>query len=188
MDSIGWALALVPPLHALAVALPLAKTDLRERRLPNRLVLPVLASAFLFTGLASAVLSDWSRFGYALLTSVTVFLLGIWLSLRGQLGMGDVKLATALAQSLAWFSPQLAFVALVVAFLFASIHILVRQIKRKVPGRPSSDSLAFGPYLLMGFALTLAWVGGNREVPELELLGWPSHGQHSEQDIELLEG
>jgi leader peptidase (prepilin peptidase)/N-methyltransferase len=169
------------------VSLPLVKTDLRERRLPNRLVLPVLASSIVFTALASTVLNDWSRFWYALLTSFTVFFFGVWLNLRGQLGMGDVKLATALAQSIAWFSPHLAFAALVVAFSAAMVQILVLHIKRRRRfGSRPSDSLAFGPYLLLGFAVTLAWVGGTRELPELELLGWASHGQHIEQHIELL--
>ena len=176
MDSIGWALALIPPLHAVIVATPLIRSDLRFRRLPNRLVLPFLATATGCTALASAVLNEWSRFGMAVLSSCLIFGLGLWLALRQQLGMGDVKLATGLAQSLGWFHPLLPWSALAVAFLLASTQALIRRVPQHI---------AFGPYLLLGFALSIAWVA-NRQLPVVELLGWASHGQHVEQYVQLL--
>lgn len=173
MDSIGWAVALIPPLHAVAVATPLIRSDLRRRRLPNRLVLPFLASALLCTAVASGLLADWQRFGYAILSCVAVFGLGLWLSFSGQLGMGDVKLAAGLAQSLGWFHPILPWVGLGIAFLFASIQALAQRLPNQI---------AFGPYLMLGFVVSIAWFA-NRELPAVELLGWASHWQHIEQHI-----
>lgn len=173
MDSIGWAVALIPPLHAVTVATPLIRSDLRERRLPNRLVLPFLASSIICTTIASVLVSDWARLGFALLSSVSVFGLGLWLAVRGQLGMGDVKLATGLAQSLGWFHPVLPWFGLAVAFLFASLQALAQRMPRQI---------AFGPYLIFGFVASIAWVA-NRELPTTELLWWASHGQHIEQHV-----
>lgn len=165
MDSIGWALALVPPLHAVIVATPLIRSDLRYRRLPNRLVLPLIATALVCTALASALLDEWYRFGAALMSSSLLFGLGVWLAIRSQIGMGDVKLATGIAQSLGWFHPLLPWFALAVAFVLASAQALVRRVPKHI---------AFGPYLLLGFALSITWVA-NRQLPVVELLGWASH-------------
>lgn len=175
MDSIGWAVALVPPLHAVLVATPLIRSDLRRRRLPNRLVLPFVASSLGCTALASALLSDWSRFGYALLSGASIFLLGFWLAVRGQLGMGDVKLAAGLAQTLGWFHPALPWIALALAFVMAFIHVLAQR---------APKNIAFGPYLLLGFVASIAWFA-NREIPTVELLGWASHWQYVEQNVQL---
>ena len=52
-------IALVPSLYLIAVAVPLAVIDVRQRRLPNRLVLPGIGLALLAQLVASAVASVW---------------------------------------------------------------------------------------------------------------------------------
>ena len=63
------ALAWIGPAYLLAVSLPLAIIDIRQRRLPNRLVLPGLAITWLAH--VSAVLfgAEWARMLTAWLTA-----------------------------------------------------------------------------------------------------------------------
>lgn len=189
MDSIGWAVALIPPLHAAAVTFPLIRSDLRERRLPNRLVLPFLATTLVSTLVASFLLEDWGRFSWALLSGALVFVGGCAIALKDYLGMGDVKLASGLGMALGWFDPVLPWMAFSGAFLLASLQILMQKYRggraRTHTTLPPLPTIPFGPYLLAGFMVSIAWVS-NREVPQVELLRWASHWQHIEQNIQLL--
>lgn len=185
MDSIGWVVAALPPVHAAVVTLPLIRSDLRERRLPNRLVLPLLATSLICSVLAAALMSDWLRLGWAFVCSLSVFLLGLGMALGGRLGMGDVKLGTALAHALGFLNPLLPWVGLALAFLLASGEVVVSWVRRLRRRSRPLNPIAFGPYLLAGFLLSTFAVFG-RELPAVELLGWASHGQHIEQYVELL--
>jgi leader peptidase (prepilin peptidase)/N-methyltransferase len=69
--------------------------------------------------------------------------------------MGDVKLMTAMALALGWFSPLLPLVALGLSFLLAGVVALLLLMRRKIK---LGGSMALGPYLIAGFlgAITLA--------------------------------
>ena len=58
MPSLPQLVALVPALYLLLVAIPLTVIDLREHRLPNRIVLPVFPIALLAQGIAVALGAD----------------------------------------------------------------------------------------------------------------------------------
>lgn len=98
-------------------------TDLRRRRIPNRLVLPFLVLAFV----SSAVLRGWSGVWQSLLG---VFLaagiqgLPCWL---GWMGMGDLKLSAAIG---AWIGPA----QFIEAFVMTSLFGLVIAIPWAVAG------------------------------------------------------
>lgn len=177
MDSIGWAVALLPPIHAATVATPLVLTDLRQRRLPNRLVLPVLASAVICTTIASALTTEWMRLGWSFFSSVTIFLIGLTLVRWSQVGMGDVKLAMALGHALGWFNPGLPWMAIWLAYMLASVQSIWRRYRKsrsRVALAAVEESIAFGPYLFAGFILSLYLVSA-QQFPELQLLGWTRH-------------
>lgn len=72
------------------------------------------------------------------------------------MGMGDVKLISAIALSLGWFSFLAPLLAVIMAFVIACVVVLVMVALRKTT---LGSSFALGPYLLAGFALTqiLTW-------------------------------
>jgi leader peptidase (prepilin peptidase)/N-methyltransferase len=74
--------------------------------------------------------------------------LGVFLSRKFSLGMGDVKLIAAMVLALTWFNPVAPLVALLLAFALATVWILVQLVRRKTN---MGSSIALGPYLLVGF-------------------------------------
>jgi leader peptidase (prepilin peptidase)/N-methyltransferase len=148
----GW----IGCLYLLAVAWPLARIDLREKRLPNRLTLPLFPVTIF--GQVSAVLlgAEVSRFLTALLASVLAFAACLALNRYAGLGMGDVKLISGMTMALAWFSPLLPAVALLIAVLVAGAFALVMVALGKTK---MGSSIPLGPFLLIGFVLSLIGQG-----------------------------
>lgn len=144
----GW----LGPLYILAVAWPLTKIDIRERRLPNRLTLPAFPITLLGQVLAVAFGADLWSLLIALLAGVISFSACLALNRYAGLGMGDVKLISAMTLALAWFSPLMPAIALLIGFIIAGAVSLVMVALRKTN---MGSSVALGPYLLVGFALSL---------------------------------
>jgi leader peptidase (prepilin peptidase)/N-methyltransferase len=136
------------PLYLVAVSWPLTVIDIRERRLPNRLTLPVFPITIL--GQVFAVLSggDFGRVFTSLLISTLAFAVALVLNRYAGLGMGDVKLIAGITLALAWFNPFLPAVAILVAFVTAGVVALTLLSLRKTR---MGSSIALGPYLLFGF-------------------------------------
>ncbi|WP_162255978.1 prepilin peptidase [Leifsonia sp. Root227] len=137
-----------------AVALPLCEADLRERRLPNALVLP--GYAFAAVGAVSGALARGgvgSLVGSLTMTAVVLAVL-LCAAAGGALGMGDVKLAGLVALVLAELAADTdvdAVVAipgwLAVAFGAAGIAAAGRILR----GAPTAEGVPLGPYLLCAF-------------------------------------
>ena len=133
--------------------IPLMVYDFRERRLPNKITLPGL----LVTLISLALTLEWSKFLMALGVSVLLFLAGLLLSIKGWIGMGDVKLFASLSLLLAWFDPALVWQASLWAFGIAAAFVLIGLVARKITAR---STIALGPYLLIGFWVAIiqpAW-------------------------------
>lgn len=140
--------ALIPMLYLAAVAPTLIVVDLREHRLPNRMVMPGLA-----VGLIAALL-QWSPVPVIAGAAYAGFLL--LLGLAGGIGMGDVKLAALIGLA----SPTLVIgaTAAVAAFVLGGVAASIALVRR---GR--GTRIAFGPWLLAGYgvAVVLAMVSGS---------------------------
>jgi prepilin peptidase CpaA len=110
MHSIAW----WPTLIVLAVA---TFTDLRNRRIPNWLVLPFLV--------AGIVVSVWFHGWHGLGQSFAGIGLGIliygFLFWLGGMGAGDVKLCAAIG---AWIGPSQLFIALILTAMAGGIMVL----------------------------------------------------------------
>ncbi len=142
--------------YLLAVAWPLTKIDIREHRLPNRLVLPAFPISLIGQSIASAISNQWLNLAVALVWALVAFVVGLAANRWASLGMGDVKLISAISLALGWFSFLAPLVALVLAFVIAGVFVLALLTLGKTSlGR----SIALGPYLLAGFAVTqiLTW-------------------------------
>jgi len=146
------AFSLLGPVYLLAVAWPLSKIDLRERRLPNALVLPAIPITLAGQIIAASICGEWWRLGLAVLASVIAFAVGLAVNRGAGMGMGDVKLIAAITLALGWFSPLSPLVALFIGFAAATLMLLVMFISRKTK---LESSIALGPYLLVGFAASL---------------------------------
>ena len=136
-----------------ATTIPLIVIDLRERRLPNKITLPGIAISLV--GIAMTL--DWQKVLVAVGAAAAIFGVGTLLSLRGFIGMGDVKLMTGLSLLLTWFSPHLLGQALLWTFLSAGVFVLGGLLFKKITTR---STIALGPYLLVGFWLVVtgpAW-------------------------------
>jgi leader peptidase (prepilin peptidase)/N-methyltransferase len=141
--------------YLVLTAWPLAKTDILERRLPNKYVLPAFPITWLGQLLAGVTGVGFVNMLWALLAGVVTFGLSLVINRLGLLGMGDVKLMTVMALALGWFSLLLPIIALGLSFLIAGIVAIWLLLRKKLE---LGGSMPLGPYLIAGFlgAVTLA--------------------------------
>jgi len=144
------------PAHLVVVAAahPLTVIDVREHRLPDRIVLPIFAgSAGYFFTVARITGDDdpWVRSAVVMAAAVV----SLWLMAEapGQpLGFGDVKLGGLLALHLGWHSGEAAVFGLAMAFICGGVWVVAGWCRRALgPG----DQIAFGPWLIAGFLFAL---------------------------------
>jgi leader peptidase (prepilin peptidase)/N-methyltransferase len=141
--------------YLVLTAWPLAKTDILERRLPNKYVLPAFPITWLGQVLAGLFGAGHLNMLWAFLAAVITFSISLLINRLGLLGMGDVKLMTVMSLALGWYSPVLPIIALGLSFFYAGlVAVLLLAIKRIKLG----GSMPLGPYLIAGFlsAVTLA--------------------------------
>ena len=141
--------------YLVLTAWPLAKTDILERRLPNKYVLPAFPITWLGQLLAGFSGAGFVNMLWALLVGAVTFGLSLLINRLGLLGMGDVKLMSVMALALGWFSPLLPIIALGLSFLLAGVVALWLLMRKKIK---LGGSVPLGPYLIAGFlgAVTLA--------------------------------
>lgn len=129
-------------LAALAVA---SMIDLSERRIPN-----VLTYSGVAVGLLIAVPGGVTAVGFALLgVLISAGAFGLfWAVSRGQLGLGDVKLAAFVGAVLGAKAVPLFLVAGTGLGALAALVLLVR-------GHGRRSTFAYGPYLAAGAAVAV---------------------------------
>lgn len=128
-----------------AVLVGVAYTDIRERRIPNKVMYPALLAALVFMfyspGWRTALLG-------AALGAFVFFLPVVSFGRRG--GMGDVKLAAFIGLILGLPGT---FTALVIAVASAVVVGLVGVLLGKLDRR---STIPFAPFLALGALVTLA--------------------------------
>jgi leader peptidase (prepilin peptidase)/N-methyltransferase len=148
-------LQLVPIAYLLAVAIPLITTDISERRLPNKLVLPSIPITLVCWIALAVIYGLWQPLFVALACALLVGVLGFVAVVVGGIGMGDVKLTFALVLVVSWFSWWL---GLLIPVLGVGIGLLVASYEVFVRKQLRSSSIPIGPFLIgaSAFALGLA--------------------------------
>lgn len=113
-------------------------------------------------GLATISQHDWSRFGWALLGSLLMWLVMRVLRAvsRGDLGGGDVTLATLLGLHLGWLAIGNVFISLFVSCVLGGVAGLATLVVR----RNRRHFIAFGPWLVIGALLTVVFEQSLRRV------------------------
>ena len=141
--------------YLVLTAWPLAKTDILERRLPNKFVLPAFPITWLGQIVAGALGAGFLNMLWALIAGAITFAISLVINRMGLLGMGDVKLMSVMSLALGWYSPLLPIIALGLSFLIAGLVAIVLLAARRIK---LGGAMPLGPYLIAGFlgALTLA--------------------------------
>jgi leader peptidase (prepilin peptidase)/N-methyltransferase len=159
--AVGASITLIPLLTLALITPELVRVDVREHRLPNRLVVPALAMGFAQL-IVRMLLTGVIPFEPLVAGGAALGLLLV-LNLVGGMGMGDVKLGAALG--LASWTAFVALAWLTLAFLlggFASACVLIARARARAMSGPEEAGaparIAFGPFLLAGFWLSVATV------------------------------
>ncbi|MFK4597853.1 leader peptidase (prepilin peptidase)/N-methyltransferase [Streptomyces pristinaespiralis] len=139
-------------------AVLLALVDLRVRRLPDRLTLPMAGAAAVLLGVAASAPGAGGAWATALLGGPALggAYLALFLINPDGMGFGDVKLALALGVVLGWYGWAVLFAGAFAGFLFGSLYGLGLVALRRA-GRGST--IPFGPFMLAG-ALAGVVLGG----------------------------
>jgi leader peptidase (prepilin peptidase)/N-methyltransferase len=141
--------------YLVLTAWPLAKTDILERRLPNKYVLPAFPITWLGQIVAGVLGAGFLNMLWALVAGAITFAISLVINRMGLLGMGDVKLMTVMSLALGWYSPLFPIIALGLSFLIAGLVAIILLAARRIK---LGGSMPLGPYLIAGFlgAITLA--------------------------------
>ncbi|OEU86371.1 hypothetical protein DB35_12375 [Streptomyces abyssalis] len=136
-------------LLAVPMGLLLAAVDLRVKRLPDVLTLPLAAATVALLGLAALLPQAGGSWTRALLGAAVLacghFVLFL-VNPRG-MGFGDVKLALTLGAALGWYGWDVLFAGTFLSFLLAagygSALLLTKRAGRK-------SAIPFGPFMVLG--------------------------------------
>ena len=141
-------IALLPVAHLAIILVPLLIIDAREHRLPNKIVLPLIAITFLSQLVSAIFYGAWATFGISLGLSFAALLLGLYMNYKQSLGMGDVKLIAGLTMLLSSFTVLGAVLlmplSIAIGFISAVIVVLSKREIRTIP---------LGPVIITTFAL-----------------------------------
>jgi len=142
------AVLLIPFVYLAAISIPLAITDIREHRLPNRLTLSAALVTVSCLFVATSLSSDWLALLSALVAATITFLFGWFLAAKSAIGMGDIKLLISLNAFAGYLSPLLPILSLTIALVSATLVSSIFLLRKRVS---LQSSIALGPYLLLGF-------------------------------------
>jgi len=139
-----------------AVTVTLTLTDMDTKLIPNRILYPgtVIALVLLIGGGLIENGPILRALGGGALYFVLLFVLA--LIARGGFGFGDVKLAFLLGMFAAYQSWDTLIVAIFAAFLLGGLVSLLLVVFRI---RSRKDAIPFGPYLVLGAYVAIAWAG-----------------------------
>lgn len=132
----------------------LALIDLREHRLPNRIIYPWALFTLALVPLLGLLLGDGSAVLRAVAAGLTwaLVFLGIRLVHPPSLGMGDVKLVLVLGVYAGFLGWPVLGAAVVLSCLSGGLVSAALLITRRADRR---TAIPFGPFLLLGTGLAL---------------------------------
>ena len=147
--ALVWWLALVPGVAAAAV-------DLHEHRIPNRILIPMIAAIAAVMLVAAIATGSWWPLGRATLAGAGGFALFYLIAMFTGLGYGDVKLIGVLSAAAGYQSLQAIASTLLLGWLLAGLlGLLLLAVRRR------DDPLPLAPSLLAGAGLGIALLAGS---------------------------
>jgi len=147
-------ITLLPLAYVGGAVIPILLSDVKDGRVPNKIVLPLMALTLLSWLTLAIWQGEWARFGISVLFFIGVTVLGLFLNVKYDLlGMGDIKLLSTLMMILGWFSWGVALSFLpILAVLSVFVAIFTIKFSRATVIRLSPLTL-----LTFGFALAIAF-------------------------------
>lgn len=148
VTRVGWT-ATLPACCCLAiVAAPLTASDVTQRRLPDRIILPSLGLTLILLSIAAwqrhnpealarAVLAAAASAGFFLLIAL----------LSRSLGIGDVKLAALTGLPLGWLGWDRVVLAILAGMTLAALTAGALVVTRRLS---MHDAIPLGPFLIAG--------------------------------------
>lgn len=136
----------------LVVAARLAAIDVRTHRLPDRIVLPTLATLLVLIAVDALVTHERApllRAGCGLLI-LGGFYAALRLFSRDGMGGGDVKLAAVIGLVLGWHGWQALAIGAASAFVLGALHAVLLLVLHRADRR---TRIAFGPWMIAGAVL-----------------------------------
>lgn len=139
-------------------AVRLTAIDFRSHLLPNRILWPWFLAAAVLLGASALLAGDPAMLLRTLLGGVVLFAgyLVLHLIAPAGMGLGDVKLAAVLGLYLGFVSYSHLLMATALAFILGALWAGALLLTRKMTMR---SSVAFGPFMLLGAAISLAVAG-----------------------------
>jgi len=142
---------MLPVAYIAATAVPLMVIDIKQHRLPNKIVLPMIAITFLSQLTLAIWTGAWASLGISVGLGFAMLVLGLAANYFQWVGMGDVKLLVALTMMLSWFTMLGAVLLMPISIAVGFVvTILTMFLKKKLP-----TAIPLGPVILATFATTL---------------------------------
>ena len=116
-------ISILPLAYVGGAVIPILIADVREARVPNKIVYPMMLLTLLCWLTLAIWQGAWFNLGMAILFFIVGILLGSFLNIKfDALGMGDVKLIATFMMMLGWFSWQVALLFMPVIALSALLY------------------------------------------------------------------
>jgi Flp pilus assembly protein protease CpaA len=140
LDTLELLITLIPLSYVAGAMIPIAHADITRNKVPNKIVMPLLATTLLCWLTLAIWQGEWARLGISILFLVGIITIGLFVHIKfSVLGMGDIKLIATLAFILSWFSwgVALAFIpALAVVMLVMGLFVVLLTEIRVVKASP----------------------------------------------------
>lgn len=140
----------------LAPMTALAAIDMDVHRLPDMITYKLLPASLVVVAVAAFAMGDWGRLLRGVLAGLALgalYLVIVLAAPRGGFGVGDLKLSPSMGVLLGFFSWNALLVATVVGFVLSGVVSILWLVLRRVGLR---SEIAFGPYMILGYALAAA--------------------------------
>ncbi|MFK3678753.1 prepilin peptidase [Microbacterium sp. NPDC090218] len=150
--DIRFALTVLVHIALIGIGGWLVAIDARTHRLPNRIVLPTLASLIVLGAVDALVAGQGGAFLRALLGMLILggFYAVLRAISRAGMGGGDVKLAAVIGLVLGWHGWESLAIGAASAFVLGALYALALILLRRAD---RATRIAFGPWMIAGALL-----------------------------------
>jgi len=143
-------ISMLPVAYVAATAIPLIAIDIKQHRLPNKIVLPMIALAFLSQLTLAIWTGAWASLGISIGLGLSVMVLGVVANYYNWIGMGDIKLLAGLTMVLSWFSILGAILLTPISLALGLVSAVVAVALKR------GKTIPLGPSVLVTFATIAA--------------------------------
>ncbi len=157
INQIQMAISLLPVSYVIATLIPLIYINIKQSRVPNKIVVPLLLLTLLCWLTLAIWQGKWAELGLSLVMFIGSFVAGFMLSIREWIGMGDVKLISTLSLIVGWFSFMAGLMFIPILFLMSilAVGVIVVLDGMRVLNIYSMKSVNIAPYILASFGIVM---------------------------------